>query len=375
MGERQPADDQPSRSSAESAEAASARPQQDEGTISATPERTRARTQQPPTQTRSTGSRPSATRRTRSARSQSRDSRQLAEPEGTNGSHSPIRQSALGLVAAAVGAVSLTFFGPFGNEITSWVEDTFGWGKAATESEVGVGHPDSVSLCGGDWAMPLEEAERAKAELREHKGDDQWPGGDMDAWLNDHQAAERLNSRIYLDLFTDSSQKAVLHDVRIKVTARTPAPKMEAFDSCPPPHATQDPEHVYYRTMDIPLHALPVGHTVSVKEIPRWSGRPGASTSTSSPAEGEPMTNNRPMAFPLALSAQDPASLIVQAFTDRGLCEWEIYMVISTPGNGGFQTKKVDFSGHPFRTVAPTTYKDSLGRESHGDPQGVPAVP
>ncbi|MFJ2017906.1 hypothetical protein [Streptomyces nodosus] len=245
---------------------------------------------------------------------------------------------------AVLGAIAVAMFTPLGTEITSWVSDLTGWGKP--EGSVAVApllHP-----CEQKWAMPPAKRNEAAAAYAREK-DGLWKDdAGLISWLKTHEAIALNSSTIDVDVSTDARDKAVLHDVRVRVTRREPAPELAALQpSCGGPG--------YYYSFGVPLHELPVGRTVSVREMyERWRDEvvlPEEETGQGARANSD-TESARPLTLPMTMSVEDPASLRIKAFTKEDLCEWEIELVWTMAGEDERHTETVDFDGDPFKTVA-----------------------
>ncbi|WP_073946412.1 hypothetical protein [Streptomyces kebangsaanensis] len=249
----------------------------------------------------------------------------------------------LGAALAAVGVVTAALFTPLGQEMTSWVSDKFGWGK--TEGQVTA--LPLLDPCEQDWVMPAKERDEADAAYRKD-AENAWKEEGLVSWLKAHDAIALKTSTVDIDVSTDSQENAVLHDVRIKVTDRKESPELAAFQpECGGPG--------YYYSFGVPLHELPVGRSVSVREMARrWpdlvvlpSEETGADASAAEVTE-----RARPLTLPMTMSVEDIAKLRIKAFTDKGLCQWEIQLVWAVAGDEERHTETIDFEGEPFRTAA-----------------------
>lgn len=244
---------------------------------------------------------------------------------------------------SVVGVVALALFTPLSQELTSWISDTTGWGK--TEGQV-----TAVPLldpCEQDWAMPTKERDAAATEYGKSM-EGAWQEEGLPTWLKEHGAVALNTSTVDIDVSTDSAEKAVLHDVRIKVTERRESSELAAFQpGCGGPG--------YYYSFAVPLHKLPVGRAVSVREMAdRWRDLvvlPEKETGTGAGAE-DSIERARPLRLPMTMSNEDPAKLRIKAFTDIGICAWEIQLEWAVVGDEERHTETIDFENEPFQTAA-----------------------
>jgi hypothetical protein len=247
-----------------------------------------------------------------------------------------------GASLAACGVLIAAVLSPVGDVVREHVKGLLGSDEVVARVTADALHSPCVQAYGVPKAEESVLPRDGTAQMRQLIDDPRA----LRRWVKAHDVA--FLGDLSLDIFsaTRSPEVLTLQDIRVTVVSKHPAGRME-------PLAAACGGAGLFHWFHVPLDRLPVGRTVSVREIyQRWpqAAVPPPPDAREEPELAQQAEQLRQLRLPLEVSAGDPEDIRIVAEAEHCDCRWRAELVWVQPGKDPVKTV-VDLDGRPFRTV------------------------